>query len=169
MRNERVKRIALGGLLAAVAIVVMCLGGMIPVATFVCPALCILLCSTVYHFCGQRIAWAWYVAVTILALLLGLDKEAAATFGFLGYYPILKSWFERTKLRWVLKLLFFNCVILAMYGLLIYIFGMDQIISEYTELGWIGLTVILFLGNVTFVLLDRLLTIFARKGTKHGR
>ena len=169
MRNDAVKRIALGGLLAAVAMVIMCLGGMIPVATFVCPVLCILLCGTVYRFCGRRIAWAWYAAVTILSLLLGPDKEAAAIFAFLGYYPILKVLFEKTKLRWVLKLLFFNSTILAMYVLLIYVLGMEQILSEYKEFGWIGLSVIMVLGNVTFVLLDRLLTVFAKKGKKYGK
>ena len=169
MRNKAVKQIALGGLLAAVAVVIMCLGGMIPVATFVCPVLCILICGTVHRFCGRRITWAWYAAVTILVLLLGPDKEAAVIFAVLGYYPILKILFERVKLQWLLKLLFFNSAILIVYLLLIYILGMEQIVSEYTQLGWIGLTVILILGNVTFILLDRLLTIFAKKGKKYGR
>ena len=169
MRNEAVKRIALGGLLAAVAIVIMCLGGLIPVATFVCPVLCILLCGTVFRFCGRRITWAWYAAVTVLALLLGPDKEAAAIFAFLGHYPILKSRFERFKFCWVLKLLFFNAAILAVYALMIYILGMEQIIAEYTELGWIGLSITLVLGNATFVLLDRLLTIFANRGIRRGK
>ena len=169
MRNEAAKRIALGGLLAAVAIVIMCLGGMIPVATFVCPVLCILLCGTVYRFCGRRITWAWYGSVTVLALLLGPDKEAAAIFVFLGYYPILKTWFERTKLSLILKLIYFNFAIFLMYALLIYILGMEKIVSEYTELGWIGLGITLSLGNVTFVLLDRLLTIFSKKDGKYGK
>ena len=169
MRNEAVKRIALGGLLAAVAMVIMCLGGMIPVATFVCPVLCILICGTVSRFCGHRITWAWYGAVAVLSLLLAPDKEAAALFVILGYYPILKSWFERTKLQWVFKILYFNCAIGIMYALLIYILGMQQIVVAYSELGLVGLTVILILGNVTFTLLDRLLTVFSKKGKRHGR
>lgn len=169
MRNDSVKRVALGGLLAAVAMVIMCLGGLIPVATFVCPVLCILICGTVRHFCGHRITWAWYFAVSILALLLAPDKEAATIFVFLGYYPILKQLFERTKLQWILKLLYFNCAIGVMYVLLIFVLGMEQIISEYAELGLIGLSIVLILGNVTFVLLDRLLTIFGKMSRKHGK
>lgn len=168
MRNKAVKQIALGGLLAAVAIVIMCLGGMIPVATFVCPVLCILICGTVHRFCGKRITWAWYGAVTILALLLGPDKEATAIFAFLGYYPILKTLLERTKGQWILKFLYFNSAIMIMYAVLIYILGMERIISEYMELGAIGLLIMLVLGNLTFMLLDRLLTIFAKKGKKYG-
>lgn len=168
MRNKAVKQIALGGLLAAVAIVIMCLGGMIPVATFVCPVLCILICGTVHRFCGKRITWAWYGAVTILALLLGPDKEATAIFAFLGYYPILKTLLERTKGQWILKFLYFNSAIMIMYAVLIYILGMERIIGEYMELGAIGLLIMLVLGNLTFMLLDRLLTIFAKKGKKYG-
>lgn len=169
MRHEGVKRVALGGLLAAVAVVIMCLGGLIPIATFVCPVLCILLCGTVYRFCGHRITWAWYGAVAVLSLLLGPDKEAAAIFCFLGHYPILKSLFERTKLRWLFKLLYFNGAITIMYAMLIYVLGMEQIIREYAQLGMIGLGVILILGNVTFVLLDRLLTLFSKKGRRYGK
>lgn len=169
MRSDATKKIALGGLMAAVAVVIMCLGGLIPVATFVCPVLCILLCGTVFLLCGQRITWAWYAAVSILSVLLGPDKEAAAIFAFLGCYPILKSFFERFKIRFLLKILFFNSAISLMYTLLICVFGMVQIIAEYSEFGLLGFAVVAILGNVTFVLFDRLLTIFAIKGKKYGK
>ena len=45
--------------------------------------------QAVLKTCGVRIAWAWYGAVAILSLLLAPDKEAAAVFAFLGYYPIV--------------------------------------------------------------------------------
>ena len=40
MRNGSAKKIALSGMLAALAMVIMCMGGLIPVATYVCPMLC---------------------------------------------------------------------------------------------------------------------------------
>ena len=58
MRNDRVKAIALGGVLAALAVVIMCLGGLIAVATYVCPMLCAMLTYCVSRLCGRRIAWA---------------------------------------------------------------------------------------------------------------
>ena len=76
--------VALGGVLAALAVVIMSLGTIIPVATYVCPMLCALLLQAVLKTCGVRIAWAWYGAVAILSLLLAPDKEAAAVFAFLG-------------------------------------------------------------------------------------
>lgn len=167
MRNQKAKQIALGGLMAALAVVVMSLSGMIPVATYVCCVICMLMEETVLKFCGRRIAWAWYGAVAILGVLLGTDKEAAAVFVFIGYYPIIKPFFEKTKISIFLKLVYFNIVVLSLYWCLIHLLGMSQLASEFGEFGKIGLLVLLLLGNVTFVLVDRLLTLFDRKRRKY--
>lgn len=157
MRNNSAKVIALGGMMAALAVVIMCLGGLIPVATFVCPMMCMLLLQLVLKMCGSRIAWAWYGAVAFLSLLLGPDKEAAAVFVFLGYYPIAKPRLDQMKLGPVLKLALFNLVILLMYWVLIHLFGMEAIAAEYEELGTVMTIIMLILGNVTFFLLDKVL------------
>lgn len=157
MRNNSAKVIALSGMMAALAVVIMCLGGLIPVATFVCPMLCMLLLQLVLKMCGSRIAWAWYGAVAFLSLLLGPDKEAAAVFVFLGYYPIAKPRLDQMKLGPVLKLALFNLVILLMYWVLIHLFGMEAIAAEYEELGTVMTIIMLILGNVTFLLLDKVL------------
>ena len=154
---------ALGGILAALAIVIMCLGGMIPVATYVCPMLCMLLLAAVDRSCGSRVAWAWYGAVSILALLMGPDKEAAAVFVFLGYYPILKPRMDRMKLRWLWKLGLFNGAILSMYWLLMHLFGMDQLGEEFREMGRVLTVVMLLAGNLIFFLIDRILQRFSRR------
>lgn len=161
MRTQT-RKIAFGGMFAAVALVIMNLGGLIPVATFACPMLCMLILAFVTRMCGNRIGWAWYGAVAILSLLLAPDKEAAAVFAFLGFYPILKPSFDRMKLGVFLKLLLFNVLILLMYWLLIHLFGMDQIAAEYRELGTVMTVIMLVLGNVTFFLLDKVLTRFSK-------
>ena len=91
--------IALGGVLAAVSVIIMGLGGMIPVATYVCPAIVILVLQMVLLLCGRKIAWAWYGVVAILSALMSPDKEAAFVFVFMGYYPILKPWMDSRKLH----------------------------------------------------------------------
>ena len=154
MRKSGAKEIALGGVLAALAVVIMSLGGMIPTATFVCPMVCCIILEMVRRICGVRVAWAWYGAVALLGLLMGPDKEAAAVFVFLGYYPILKPVFDRSRLRLLWKLLFFNAVILAMYWLLMNLFGMAELAEDWAELGFLMTVVMLVLGNVTFFLLD---------------
>lgn len=149
--------IALGGILAALAVVIMSMGTLIPVATYVCPMLCALLLKLVQNACGRRIAWAWYGAVAILSLLMAPDKEAAAVFVFIGYYPVVKPFLDKKKLPWLWKGLLFNAAILSMYWLLMHLMGMDAIAAEFEELGIAMTAVLLVLGNVTFFLLDRLL------------
>lgn len=158
-----VRAMALGGMMAALAVVVMCLGGLIPFATFVCPMICMMILQLVAGLCGNRLGWTWYVAVALLSLLMGPDKEGAAVFAFLGYYPLLKPNMDKLPLRWLWKGLSFNTVILVMYFVLIHLFGMAELASEFRELGTILLVVTLVLGNVTFFLLDKIL------GRKLGR
>ena len=148
---------ALGGVLAALAVVIMSMGTLIPVATYVCPMLCALLLKTVIVTCGDRIGWAWHGAVAILSLLLAPDKEAAAVFFGIGYYPIVKPWLDKQKGKWLLKGFLFNSVILAMYWLLMHVFGMADLAAEFAEMGAILTFIMLLLGNVVFFLLDKLL------------
>lgn len=150
--------IALGGVMAALAVVIMSMGTLIPIATYVCPMLCAVLLMVVLKTCGGRIAWAWYGAVALLSALLALDKEAAAVFMFLGYYPIVKPKLDRLKGRWLWKALLFNVSTLVMYWLLMHLFGIEQITAEFQEMGIVMTAVMLILGNVTFFLLDRLLS-----------
>lgn len=149
--------IALGGVLAALAVIIMSMGTLIPVATYVCPMFCALVLQIVLKICGSRIAWAWYGAVTLLSLLMAPDKEAAAVFLALGYYPIVKPKLDRKKGKWLWKGLLFNAVILVTYWVLMHIFGFDQLASEFSEMGTVVVVLMLLLGNVTFFLLDKLL------------
>lgn len=158
MRNHS-KNMAMGGVFAALAVVIMNLGGLIPVATYVCPVLCMVLLNFVCLSCGDRIGWVWYTAVSVLSLLLSPDKEAAAVFLFLGYYPIVKPRLESRKGKWIWKLLIFNVSMVLLYSILIRIMGVAEVTGESEELAGIMLTILLVMGNVTFFALDRLLTI----------
>ena len=155
--------IALGGVLAALAVVIMSMGTLIPIATYVCPMLCCLILELVRKICGSRVSWAWYGAVAILGLLMAPDKEAAAVFAALGYYPILKPKLDRLKWKWLWKGLLFNSVVLVLYWLLMHLFGFDRITAEFAELGMVMTGALLAMGNMTFFLLDRLLGMKFRK------
>lgn len=163
MRKSTAKHIALGGVTAALAVVVQCLGGLIPFATYAVPILCASLLSVVTHLCGNRIGWTWYAAVALLGLLLGPDKEAAALFVFLGYYPIIRPKLEQRHFPRLWKFLLFQFQIVLMYGVLIFIFGMDQLLQEATQWGVVFLGIFLVLGNLIFFLWDRALGRIAEK------
>ena len=95
--------------------------------------------------------------MTLLSLLLAPDKEAAAVFLALGYYPILKPKLDKRKGKWIWKGLLFNAVILITYWLMMHIFGFDQLSAEFADMGKAVTVLLLLLGNVTFFLLDKLL------------
>lgn len=163
MGRNGAKSVALGGVMAALAVVIMCMGGIIPLATYVCPMLCAVLLAAVLRLTGRRIGWAWYGAVSLLSLLLGPDKEAAAVFVFLGYYPIIKPWIDRRKVPFLWKITVFNLSIFVMYALLLYLFKLDQVVREFSEFGLVLTLITLLLGNVTLFLLD---VLFSRIGRR---
>ena len=149
--------VALGGMLAAAAVVLMCIGTIIPVATYAAPVLCMMVCQMVVKICGSRIAWAWYGVVTILSLLLAPDKEAAAVFLVLGYYPIVKPKLDSMKGKWFWKGLLFNGSILLLYWVLLNLIGVAALVQEFSGMGIAMTAVLLILGNVTFFLVDLIL------------
>lgn len=159
-------RAALGGVLAALAVVSMSLGGLIPIMTYVTPLLGALMLEAVRLICGERFAWAWFGAVGLLSFFLSPDREAAALFLFVGYYPILRPRLEKKKLPWLWKGLFFNVSIAVMYWLLLKLMGMDALEQEFRAMGTVMLMVTLALGNLVFFLLDKLLRMqkWIRKG-----
>ena len=147
----------MGGVFAALAVVIMSLGTIIPVATYVCPVICILLLQMVVKMAGSRMGWAWYGTVALLSLLLAPDKEAAAVFLVLGYYPIVKPILDRKRGKWLWKGLLFNGSILALYWILLKLIGMERLAEEFSGMGIVMTAALLVLGNLTFFLLDRLL------------
>ena len=85
------------------------------------------------------------------------------TFVFLGYYPMIKSWFDRYRFGWIGKYAYFNISVVARYYLLLQLFGMAELAQEYSELGKAGVGIMLVLGNITFFMLDIILTRFSKR------
>ena len=157
MRHSR--QMALGGMLTAVSVVIMCLGSVIPINTYVCPVLCILVTRPVLDRCGRRIGWCYYLATAILSLLLAPDREAALVYAFLGYYPMLRPFFEKLgPVKGIAKLVFFTLAGAAAYGVLLLVMGVGAAMNE----GWLLTAVTVILWDVLFLLVDRLLGIRKR-------
>ena len=155
--NRSTRAVALGGVLAALGVCIMCLGSLTGIATYVSPMICLLLLQAVLNAGGRRIAWAWYGAVAVLSLLLVTDREAAWMFVFLGYYPIVKPSLDKKKLAVLWKGLLFNGSILVLYWLLLRVFGLEELTREWKEMGAIFAGVLLLVGNFTFFMLDKIL------------
>lgn len=152
MRSSR--QMALGGMLTAVSIVIMCMGSIIPVNTYVCPVLCILITRPVLEKCGRRIGWCYYLATAILSLMLAPDREAALVYALLGYYPMIRPFFEKLGvLAAPAKLALFTLAGVASYGLLLLVMGVGAAMEE----GWLMTLITVLLWDVLFMTLDYML------------
>ena len=162
--NKNSRRIAIGGMMAALATAVLLLGGVIPAATFVGPAVAGLMLIPIFIEGGQRMALGAWLAVSALSLMLCADKEAALLFAFLGWYPAMK-WRLDGKLKgWrsiPVKLILWNACAGAMLALIFFVLRMDQIVAEYREMGRAMLVAFILMANVTLLIYDRLLGIMA--------
>ena len=159
---KKSRKMALTGMLCALAVVIMMLGGVIPLATFCCPALAGLMLIPVFVECGEKLSWCAYAAIAALSLIFCPDKEAALLLTFIGYYPILRWRLDQLRsrlLRVVAKLGVFNLAVLAMYALSILVLHMDQILNAYREMGLMLTAACLLIGNVTLLLYDRMIAV----------
>lgn len=144
-------QIALGGLSAALCLVVMLATALLPFATYALPALAGILLIPVAVELGIKTAWITYSAVSLLSLLIIPDRETALMFiAFFGYYPFLKLKLDRIKpfiIRVFLKLSIFNLTIITAYYIVINIFGISYLADELSN----GFGIILLAaGNVCF-------------------
>ena len=154
------RQMALGGMLTATAVVIMCLGSLIPVNTYVCPVLCILITRVVLESCGRRIGWCYYIATAVLSLMLAPDREAALVSAFLGYYPMIRPFFEKLGVfAWYAKLLLFTLAGGASYGMLLVVMGAGAAMTD----GWVLTLVTVLLWDALFLLTDRLLGVPLKK------
>ena len=151
---------ALCGVLAALAVVFLGLGGILPLATFCCPILAMACMVPVVQSYGGRTALVFYAAVSVLGCLLAPDKEVALLFVFLGWYPVLRPKLDRKirrrSVRILVKLAVFAVSITVMYALAIRVLGMTYLAEEYAGAGML-LAVTILLGLFTWLLVDRLL------------
>ena len=130
------RNLALCGVLCALAVAIMAMGTILPVATYCAPVLASMTLLPVLVLCGEKLSWAMFFASAMLSLLLAPDKEAAAIFLALGYYPIVKPKLDgKPKIRrWVGKFLLFNVSILAVYAVLLFVLRLDALREEFSAM-----------------------------------
>lgn len=149
-------KIALGGLLTALGVVLMFLTGLIPIGTYALPAIAGVLLIVAVIEIGAKWAWMIYAAVAVLSLLFAADKEASLLFVlFFGYYPVLKSFLERISnkvLSWISKFAVFNVAVVACFFLAVNFLQLPE--DSFTVFGIYLPWVFLILGNAVFLIYD---------------
>ncbi|MDR3645866.1 MAG: hypothetical protein P4M02_12420 [Clostridia bacterium] len=153
MQNQRTFIVALGGIMAALSIVLMFLSGIVPAAEIALPALAGILLVAVSIEAGSRWAFLIYGAVCVLSVLLAPDKQAAIFYiVFFGHYPLVKKYIEgihRKWLQWAAKIGVFDLCMLVAAVLCVSLTGLQLQLSQ--RLYVIAMIVLL---NVTFVVYD---------------
>ncbi len=155
-------QVAMGGLAAALCLLLMFMTGMIPFATYALPALSGVVLIAVVAENGYKTALVVYAAVAMLSLAVVPDREAALMFiFFFGYYPAVKGLIEKLRfapLRLLVKYLLFNLSMVTAYWIIINLLGIAEILESFGEFGKYSPYIILALGNVVFAVYDYALT-----------
>ena len=155
-------QVAIGGVSAALCLILMFCTGLVPFATYALPALAGVVLIAVVAEMGWRTAMVVYVAVALLSIAIVPDREAALLFiFFFGYYPIIKGLIEQLPfkpLQLLIKFLLFNIAIVFSYLIIIYVLGIPDILESFGDFGKYSALVLLAMGNVVFAVYDFALT-----------
>ena len=154
-------QVALGGLSSALCLLLMFMTGLIPFSSYIFPALAGIVLISVREENGLKTALLVYAATSLLALLIIPDREAVMMYiMLLGYYPLAKPWIERLArpLSILFKLLLFNIVVVAFYYVMLFVFGVPDMLEGWGDFGRYTVAVILVIVNFTLFMYDYLLT-----------
>lgn len=157
--------VSLCGIMSGLALALMFILGMVPAFEYISPAVAGVLIWVVRERLGVKYGLISYIAVGILSLLTVPNYEASMMFLFLlGYYPIIRECLQRIPVKligFIAKLAIYASTSLGAYMLLIYLFGMKELLDEADEFGKYGSLILLGLGAVAFILYDIFLGMFA--------
>ena len=164
---------ALGGIVAALSLVMMISVAVIPFLTYALPAAAGMLVIFMVIETDKKWAFGVYCTVAILGMLLVPDKEVAVMYlAFFGYYPIIKAVFEsklNTAVGWVLKVAAFVATMVASYAFMMRFMGVT--IDETEDFGMMAIPVLLGTGTLAFIMYDialtKMISLYLIKWQKH--
>ncbi len=165
---RKTQSIAIGGMLTALAAVIMLVSNLVPSGMYTFPAAAGIIVYIISVCSGRSYSWVSFVVLSVLSMILCADKQAPLCFIlFLGYYPLIKELLETIRLKivvYILKVLIFNTAAAAVYLLLKFVFLVPD--EEYVIFGVNLPLVFLLLLNIIFLLYDFALTLFFKKYKK---
>ena len=144
------KRIAECGMMTALCVVIMIVGGILGIGLYASPMIAGLLLLPIGRKYGVKYHAALWLAVSLLSFLLVPEIEQNLIFlCFFGCYPLLYPYFYRLRppLRTICKFLFFNIIIIAVEALVMFVLAPEA-------MSLVMLAVFLVLFNATFVCFD---------------
>ena len=162
-------KVSLGGVIAALSLVLMFMTALIPFGTFAFPTFAGMLLVVMVIEGGCGYALAVYAVTAVLSFLLIPDKEAALIYtAFFGLYPTVKSLIERIPkmaVQYLVKFALFNVCMIAYFFIGIKLLSIPE--DSFSVFGVNAPLLFLLLGNVYFLIYDicvtKLVTIYLQK------
>ncbi len=150
---------AMAGIISALSVVLLFLGGTIWILAYIMPMLTGMLSIILIKSLNKKTALIVYICVSILSIILLPDKECALTYiFFFGYYPIIKESISKIKNKFIsimLRFLIFNAAIISSQLICVYVF----LIPFDDFLGKWGIIILIFAANIVFALYEKLLDV----------
>lgn len=164
---------AIGGIVAALSLVLMISVAVIPFLTYALPALAGALIIFIVVEIDKKWAFGVYATVAILGMILVPDKEVAVMYlALFGYYPIFKALIESKfpiVVEWIIKILSFVLTMAGSYYLMMKFMGVT--IDETEEWGVMAYPILLGMGAFAFILYDvaltKMISLYIKKWQKH--
>lgn len=151
------RAITLGGILAALTVILLYAESVIPGGKLSLYALSSFFSAVMVIEGGIKTGWVFYLVTSLLAFIIVPDKPGLVPyFIFFGIYGIIKSYIERVGkivIEYILKILFFNiCLALA------YVIVKAFFITTLS--GSIPMIFIIIAMEIVFIIYDYVYTLF---------
>lgn len=167
---SKTAKTAIGGMATALTVALL-IPTALDIFVFALPAFASLITAFCVIELDKKWAFGVYAASSVISLFTVPNKEAVLMYvAFFGYYPIVKALIEGKMKRpvgYVLKFLVFNVSVVAAYYVIIKLSGMP--FNEFMGIeggGFLakyGVPVMLILGNIAFVLLDFMISVYVTR------
>ena len=156
--NKRVKSITLSGILLAFTVICVFLAASLPTSKLSLYAISSLFIAVIIIEFGTKAGWAFYLASSILSVVLIPRLEVIPFVIFFGLYGLIKLYIEKLHSRiieYILKLIYFNiCLALGLIFLKEFIMdGLNLTVPIY---------IVAVLLEVVFLVYDYVYTLFIR-------
>lgn len=156
-RSGKTKKIALNGILGAVAVICLLLAAIMPTGRISLYALSSFFVAVVIIESGAKAGWLFYAATSLLAFIMVPDKLGLVPYAlFFGAFGIIKFYIEKLNnivLEYILKFAFFNACIAVAYWAVRDLAGF----GFSSKLPWWALIIAL---EVVFFIYDYVYTLF---------
>ena len=153
------KKIAISAMLVALGAVLMSVGALFEVMDLATAAFVSLFIVFAMIEIGMPYPWLMWISTSLITFLIFPAKTVWLMYLSFGAFPILKAYIERLpRAFWlILKLLYLNAVLFALYFLVELIFSVPLVTGT-----WWMIAIAFLLMNAAFIAYDRMLTLAVR-------